>query len=518
MRTHRTTVTLTLVLALLVTIVPIQELLAQPQATPITEAPAEVPATPEPTLTPTEPSTLPTAEISAGTPEIGPATPSPDATSTLNAPLQVADGSMRNCSQSSLEIPPGGTVSITCDLTIGVVLLGTPIAQITRPALPGGFTASINMVHDTRSESMPAGSSQAVLRMPLGLTLVGGTRTARVTILINAPVGATVGARDPIRFNTCRGAATGGCLNQPGSVEVRLSVSEVTLVDGDHYTANCTPANANQGAIGFGEHASFDCHVSASESLGDTRLVLNDLVTTLNGASGWAGELVNAQGDVTGTVPGVYHLQQPYTILAGESFEWEIRLFPTACSAGDAPLTLGIRGNITPVDSSGGNPGPTITTSPRTIGAEFESPPPGSATAILTSEPVTDPVAYSMTDEQSRSASVTAQYTVEGCDPWDGYIAMTPFASTSDEAYSGPVPELESASRGDTSQEGDGFTHVSRTQITTIDATPTQVIAGTEPGIEVVVEHTINLVYTIPANTPVGTYSSTITVTISDAP
>lgn len=520
MQKQRIAFSLALVFALVATMAPVPELLAQPSATPITETPTEVPATPEPTSAPTESVITPSPEIPAGTPPGVSATPGVEASSVSNEPFQDSSGSLWNCVQSSSVITPGGSVTVRCNFTISVNVVDNAHGRVTRPNLGNDYQASIDMEYGGRSAALGMGSEQGSASLTMGTTGLGGSRTAAVTILVRAPITASTGSEFSTTFTACRvGNIFGNCYffdPQHGSITIDLEVGELELEENTHYTAGCSVPEDQSNSAGFAGEVVIRCSVTATENIGDNRFLrFNGLVTTLNGTGGWSGQLLTIDEDPVGTVPGLYQREPAVDLNAGNSFSWLIHLTPTSCAAGSAPLSLGVMGNITLVEN--GVPGTTYTSAEKTVTVNFDPPPPATSHGSIISAPGLVEVPYSLEGEETASTSVKLRYTASGCEPWDGYIQMTSF-TTDDENYSGQVPELESASHGDTSQSGNGFTVVTNLDFETIGESQTPILSGSPPGMEVEVEHTVNLVYRIPPNTPVGEYTSTITVTTSDAP
>jgi len=95
---------------------------------------------------------------------------------------------------------------------------------------------------------------------------------------------------------------------------------------------------------------------------------------------------------------------------------------------------------------------------------------------------------------------------------------MSPFQRSGGGATN--LPTLSSASHGTTTPVAGTMT-ATPLPITTLSANPanpTPLLSGYTGGSSATVQHVINLGYSIPAHTLVGTYQATITVTTGDGP
>lgn len=479
-----------------------------------TPSPTELPATETPTTEPTA------TETPVATETVPPVEETPAVEAELDPPVGLApmsavpDGSLLyNCAQSSETVAPGGSFTVSC-LMDGSSLYN--YGRVLRPSLAStnpNFIVGIVVTTQAGStlSSLASGNSSANTQFSYP-----DSNAVRVTFTIYATSAAVPGFQFDATFEVCAAWAPGllcGWLSAAGDVNITATVAGSNLVEGTHFTLACTPTTV---APTLNQSLESTCTLIALTAIGSNQLRLVNIITTLtpNPAPGWTVAIVPSTGVLSGTMPGT-HVPSPLPDLTADgTYVFKVRFTPTACSAASSAPSVGVSVSLIRLVNSSPS-GANVTSGVKTVSATF-SPPAVSQTAQITAAPVPVSVPYNMTSAQTGTASFTARYTVSGCATWNGYAAMGPFVNA-DSLSSGPVPVLTSASHGLTVVSPTGST-VETKPIATISNTATHLLAGSAPGVVTTIDHTINLSYVIPANTPVGTYQSTITVSTTNAP
>ena len=517
------------VLCVLFLFSPMVEAHAVPMATPIGDPTAPVVPTPAPeTPQPTEaiPSTPEPTEVE---PEIPVSTPSvtpagtPEESDNSISPMSVnPGGSLTGCTQN----PANGNITssqpsvIVCTLRIASYGGDTSNqrGRVERPALPTGFNASITVsgIRDG-SVTMPSGNTANVMAFTFA-NGSGGYRTATVTINLtvaaNVPQNTTFNAT----FRSCHAVSNGSACHatspQNGTAIVTAQVPDasiIPLVEGTHYTFVCsnpTPA----AYLGTVESTCTLRMLNAPLILDGIRI--EQVITTITGSAGWTTTLRNpTTGSLLASVPGTYTTPATARVsVLNPTWSFKIRMQNTACPTSDSVnvnVSLGVRRLLLAVT------GPVQYLVGKNVQTSVNLPAQVSLNSITASA---SSVPYSMTSPRTATANLVMRYSVTGCGSWNSSARIGKFVDPANPSRTN-VPVLAGATQVSTSQNPAGTVTVAVPAITTIGEADTRIATGTSPGpTTVVVNQTIQLTYTVPANVPIGTYQSTVTVTTGSGP
>lgn len=495
---------------------PVYTALAEMQATPIVEpTPTVEPETPEPT----EPD---------GTPDTKPEE------SGIFTPQGVidVDDNLSECKQSEETVFPTGSYTINCTYEFTMLVGIGSMVEVTRPDLPDGFTSSVKVSYgrDTVVE-LGHDDPEDTIQVRVGLVLLITNYEVDLAFEIKAAAGSYTSAGKVTLgpFSACRKAIeVGGIISttceQAGSVFSEIEVVQYPLSDEEYPDLSCTDAEPE--SVSLDAVAISNCEVTVGTDVAPLELQLNEIVINLDDqAVGWSSSLANLDA------------QLPVQLPAGKSFQFQVGLTPTSCAAGDFDPTAYLYLNLTPMLD--GEPIGNPVNAPRNelVSTRFDPPPPSENAVISSVKDPNHPVPYNMTSVETRNGSFTLKSTVGGCvlnpdsesyEPYEGatFITMSEFEwvqselGTQQPPVGSNVPHLIRNSHG-ISNADDGMlvTEIAFGDTTIFNDQPTLILTtSSETGGLKSVEHTINLEYTIPANTPVGEYTSTITVTTSAGP
>lgn len=320
-----------------------------------------------------------------------------------------------------------------------------------------------------------------------------------------------------VTFTACHTAnQNGGCHSSTpnsGSAVVTAQVPNdvvLALVEGTHYTFSCTSLSANIAYLGTGEST---CTLTFLLALDQTLtgIRLSQIGTTITGNTGWTASLHQMNGNQLQTIPGTYNFSnQTNLTLLSPTYQFLVRLENTACSP-DPFTSISVSMGIQRVGLL--STGAVQYTPSRTLQSRLATTS-GSATATVQSiGGVTAP--YRMTQSSTHTTNLVINYGVTGCGTWNGNASMGSFVRTGSPG-SNPVPTLTQAEHiSNTTPVG---AIISYPGFTTIGPTSTSLIRISGPGTPITLTQTIRLTYVIPANTPVGEYTATITVSTQSGP
>lgn len=253
--------------------------------------------------------------------------------------------------------------------------------------------------------------------------------------------------------------------------------------------------------------ATATCTITAKAALGASSLAIRS-ITVPAPSAGWAMTTTPA-----GTIAdGVTTISPGITLRAGQEWSFSIQLSP-ACTAPDAAGLLAITSKVA---NSNGAAASVDVAGPGLAWTATATTPPTSVQASA----VSGPMHLSFTsafEDQVANGEFRYRVVAAGCAAWEVSVPAGDFRAADSGAtiaagnlrlVSNAVPVIESGDRdGVVAPPAMGGLGTPRRAM----AVP----AGERQG---VYEQTIGIVLTLPANTPPGTYTSTITITTGVAP
>lgn len=468
--------------------------------TPVYSAFAEIQATPilEPTPTPTAQltATPESTDLQVATP--GATTLEP---SSMISPQAVTPTGDVICGAKSNALMPGKSTTVQCSISFTTAIGLLPTIRTVRPNLPTGYTASITMTevgNASGTVTMHPGNRSANLNLTLALLEVNTTTTLMIDITVNTPADAALYSQFNATFNVCDVMALLLCPGLGGVSFSETVMREIVLEEGANYNFICTLSGS---PVVLGGTSLADCQIDEVTGIGTAAMVIHEISSTMDGVSGWDVAFTDTSGSPLIVDP----TNERYRLVSNETFSFQVRLTPTSCAPAP-PLSVNV--HLIPESMVGNVVGNPHTATDSDLELSYNAP------EITASAPITGlddvkNVPYSLTTTVvSDGVSFSFPLSVSGCGVWYSSVQMDPFVKDGDSTHVGPVPEVTNV------------THNSSAISPSALENGLPLGNGSDPGTSLVLvsNHSFDLVYTIPANTPVGTYTSTITVTTSDAP
>lgn len=507
-----------LLVTVLLVVTPVYVASADMQATPVIEpTPTSItaPATPEPTQ-PAQLIGTPTSE--SGVQGTG-----------MISPLDIAPGTgaLQGCGPTIDIIYPGQSIEFSClldfsSLTTGLLDLAL-VGQVNRSDFVGtsaNFDASISIRLDLLGidlglllvSQLPYGSSPGAAQVTLPLAAIAGIDLTSVQVDFSIKATRAVpGDTFSTTFTACRKtsvlALLQSCTGQHGSVSVSLNVPAEEPISGTHYNFSCEPAQHSDLALNVtGESI---CTLSAGTGLGTKSVRVDQITAALDAVpDGWSVSITDLSDEaLINSVPGSwsYSINHPVVTSNFGVFQFKVKMIPMTCTAEPTGPNVGVSLKLMLLEGAQQLGLGSLTSDEIGTSASFDAT---TTTSVTITSPGDVDYPYSMTTSR---AGIEAEFgihlSVSGCEAWSVDATIDPFVKDGDMDYAGLIPVITEAQHN--------TDPISIPGTFQLDSATTTGAGGTYND---EIDHTINLVYTIPANTPVGTYTSTITVTVSDAP
>ncbi len=480
---------------------PVYTALAEMQATPIVE--------PTPTVEPVTPESTEPAGTPDGTPDMR--------SESVISPLAIDEvtGRFTKCTQTpeSEAVYRGQTINVECMCELSSLLcIGIlPSMRLSNLGLPEGFSATMYMLGESfegTSQTLTTEHGGGTLSWNLSTLSIRLRDTFRIKVFIEivSPDDARYKSYPDLgAFRLCYRTLLVMCGSE-AEVSLSTQVAPLQIEHGEDFDLQCLPLESELNQLN--DTHSAECSLSADSDFTGYQLRIDDIDVTIDessdGFSGWSVGLPE-------------HPDPPPMVDPENPYLFAINVTPVQCIAAESTPRVNVSVTVTPVLNSS-EVGDSDQSPTQAVNTTFT--PEVDQTALLTAGGIPELVVvqYSLT-ELTRTTDLTMQLELSLCIPWSGYVEMTEFTKVVDDDEDPLiVPIVTTFSHENTNQVPPGQTSITESTVGEIGTGGTSVLSGTAPEQQVIVNHTINLHYTIPANTPVGEYTSTITVTTSAGP